>query len=280
MIDNLLNLGPVNGPLLLFGGPYGNLEATQAIRKESEHRGIPPDRVICTGDLTAYCASPVETVELIREWGIHLVMGNCEESLANNSSDCGCGFEQDSVCALRSTEWFEYTNSRITQVQRNWMKEIPRSLRFTLGAHSFLVVHGAPSSINRFVFPCTSPEVKQSELRLTDTNAVIGGHCGIPFGEQIGQQFWINTGVVGLPANDGTPDGWYLLLELIGQRICATWHRLVYDYHKARLAMQNAGLNSGYSDALSSGLWPSLDTLPQYEKNRQGIPIEPTALWI
>lgn len=280
MTDNPLDLGALDGPLLLFGGPYGNLEATQAIRTESERRKIPPDRIICTGDLTAYCASPVESVELIRDWGIHLVMGNCEESLADNSSDCGCGFEQDSVCALSSSEWFDYTNKRITQAQRDWMGELPRALRFTLGPHSFQVVHGAPSLINRFIFPSTDRDLKQSELRLADADVIIGGHCGLPFGEQIGQQFWINTGVIGLPANDGTPDGWYLLLDRVDQRLCATWHRLAYDYHKASRVMREAGLNSGYNQALSSGLWPSLDTLPEQEKSRQGVPLNPAALWL
>lgn len=278
MIDNTLNLGRLDGPLLLFGGPYGNLQATQAIRAESARHGITPDRVICSGDLTAYCAAPFETVELVRDWGIPVVMGNCEESLANNAADCGCGFDQGSVCATLATDWFGYTHRRITPVQRDWMRLLPRSIRFTLGAHSFLVVHGAPSLINRFVFPSTPQETKQSELRLAAASTVIGGHCGIPFGERVGRRFWLNTGVIGLPANDGTPDGWYLLLESAGHRISATWHRLHYDYQKAGRTMEALGLDSGYRQALSSGIWPSLDVLPSYERTRQGIPLDPSAL--
>lgn len=280
MSENLLDLGPLDGPVLLFGGPYGNLQATRAIRTEAERRGIPPERAICTGDLTAYCASPFETVELVREWGIRVVMGNCEESLANDSNDCGCGFEQDSVCALSSSEWFDYTNSRITRAQRDWMSRLPGALRFTLGSRSFRVVHGAPSRINKFVFPSTSRDEKLSELGLAGADVVIGGHCGIPFGEQIDQRFWLSSGVIGLPANDGTPDGWYLLLDRVDQRWCATWHRLAYDYHGASQVMQEAGLNSGYDRALSSGQWPSQDSLPAHERGRRGIPLDPAPLWL
>ena len=32
----------VDGPALLFGGPYSNLEATQAVLAEAARRGIPP----------------------------------------------------------------------------------------------------------------------------------------------------------------------------------------------------------------------------------------------
>ncbi|AKH21667.1 metallophosphoesterase family protein [Sedimenticola thiotaurini] len=280
LTGNQRDLGTLQGPLLLFGGPYGNLEATRAMRRTAEARGIPPRRVICNGDLTAYCASPVETVALIREWDIQLVMGNCEASLASDSDDCGCGFEQGSVCALNASKWFDYTNRRIGRSEREWMKQLPGALRFSLGQLTFLVVHGAPSRINRFVFPSTPREQKRAELDLAETEVVIGGHCGIPFGEQIDRRFWLNTGVIGLPANDGTPDGWYLLLETEGEQVRASWHRLSYDHRRASRRMGEAGLDTGYSQALINGRWPSLDILPPPEQRQQGIPLNPAKLWL
>lgn len=74
------------------------------MRAVAEQLAIPPQQVICTGDLVAYCAHPQETVELIRDWGIHIVRGNCEESLASGALDCGCGFEEGSVCSTLSVE--------------------------------------------------------------------------------------------------------------------------------------------------------------------------------
>ena len=47
----------VEGDLLFFGGPYSNLEATEALLAEAVRLGIPPERIICTGDLAAYCDS-------------------------------------------------------------------------------------------------------------------------------------------------------------------------------------------------------------------------------
>ena len=86
------DLGALEGPLLLFGGPYSNLQATRALRAEAERLGIPPARVICTGDVVAYCGDPAATVDEIRDWGCHVVLGNCEESLGRDGEDCGCGF--------------------------------------------------------------------------------------------------------------------------------------------------------------------------------------------
>ncbi len=41
------DLGLLEGPLLIFGGPYGNLPATTALRTLAEQRGIPPEHIIC-----------------------------------------------------------------------------------------------------------------------------------------------------------------------------------------------------------------------------------------
>ena len=67
-----------NAPLLVFGGPYYNLQATIAMRVEAERLGIPACNVVCTGDVVAYAAAPEQTVQLIRDWGIAVVAGNCE----------------------------------------------------------------------------------------------------------------------------------------------------------------------------------------------------------
>src|SRR5829696_1562793 len=56
----------LTGPLLLFGGPYSNLEATRAVLAEAERRQIPPERIVCTGDVVAYGADAKATVDLVR----------------------------------------------------------------------------------------------------------------------------------------------------------------------------------------------------------------------
>src|ERR1700736_6854004 len=87
-----------DGPAIVFGGPYGNLEAARALLGEGARLGIPPARIVCTGDVVAYGADPAATVDLVRAAGIHVVMGNCEESLASAAADCGCGYVPGSAC--------------------------------------------------------------------------------------------------------------------------------------------------------------------------------------
>ena len=268
-----LNLGPLPGPVLVFGGPYSNLAASLAMQKRAEELKIPPAQIICTGDVIAYCAEPQETLPLIRDWGISVVQGNCEESLGTDSPDCGCGFEDGTTCSLLSVEWYQYATRKISTDDRNWMQQLPRTLSFELVGRKIKVVHGGVEQINRFIFPSTPQAVKREELGLATSDILIGGHSGIPWGEIIENSAWLNTGAIGLPANDGTSDGWYLLLTPEGDKIRCSWQRLSYDALQAGHAMREAGLQAGYAETLATGLWPSMDILPAAEQARRGDPI-------
>jgi len=266
-----------NGPVLIFGGPYSNLAATEAMRAKAQSLNIPSERTICTGDLVAYCAEPAETVDLIREWGIPVVMGNCEESLAFDSSDCGCGFDEGSACSVLSVTWYRYATALIDESQRRWMAELPREISFHFSGFNFNVIHASVSSINQFVFESDSVADKQKQIKQAQADVIIGGHSGIPFGQKIGHQSWLNSGVIGMPANDGSCDVWYMLLEASGNGFTASWHRLVYDHELSQRNTQAAGMRE-YAQALGDGLWPSLDVLPEVERRQQGVRLQPQSL--
>jgi len=269
-----LDLGSLIGPVLVFGGPYSNLAATQAIRQRAEELDIPPNRVICTGDLIAYCAEPQETLKLVQDWGIAVVQGNCEESLGNAAADCGCGFTEGTTCSLLSVEWYQYATRKISSADRIWMRNLPKSLRFELAGRSVTVVHGGVNQINRFIFPSTPKAVKQEELDLAGSDILIGGHSGIPSAELVDNRAWINAGVIGLPANDGTPDSWFLLLNPKDNHIHFSWQRLSYAANLTQRNMRTAGLKAGYAETLLTGLWPSMGVLPAAERAQRGKPIK------
>src|SRR5690242_20065423 len=111
---------PMHGPMLVFGGPYSNLEATRALIDEARRRDIPAERIVCTGDVVAYGADAEATVAQVREAGIHVVMGNCEESLGSGAEDCGCGFAEGSACDLLSAAWFAHADKTLGAEARAW----------------------------------------------------------------------------------------------------------------------------------------------------------------
>jgi predicted phosphodiesterase len=278
-----MDLGHFDNTLLLFGGPYSNLDALLALKQQAESLSIPPENIICTGDIVAYCGQPYETVEAIREWGIHVLMGNCEESFATDAEDCGCGFTEGSSCDLLSVQWFQFANKQLKADQRMWFSQLPRHIMFTINNKKCLVVHGSVTSINQFIYHSHNTEIFHEQFQKTDADIIIGGHCGIPFTKKIDNKLWHNAGAIGMPANDGEAHTWYSLLtleknhteksDIKSSSLSIETCKLVYNHQQASNKMADSELNNGYQKALTSGLWPSMDVLPTREKQQQGIPI-------
>jgi len=273
-----MDLGELKGPVLIFGGPYSNLAATRAVRDVAESLGIPASNTICTGDTVAYCAEPDQTVATLRDWGCHVVMGNCEESLALQASDCGCGFDTGSTCSVLSVDWYRFANDALSSTHRDWMGQLPRRIRLSCAGMRFLVIHGSIDRINEFIFESDPVAIKQRQLAGADADAVVGGHCGLPFGQSLENGYWMNAGVIGMPANDGTPDGWYLLLTPVDNGVRVSWHRLRYGYQSSYDAMVEAGVSLPYAECLKTGLWPSQDVLPGAERRLRGRALAPRIL--
>ena len=274
-VDPGLELSEFNSNILVFGGPYSNYQATEAIMRVANRQGISPDNVICTGDIVAYCGEPEETVNLIRNWGCHVIMGNCEESLGFDKLDCGCGFEIGSVCETLSVDWYNHAMNQVSDDNKQWMRALPRRIRFQINALNFSVIHGGIEDMSEFIFSSTDESRKISHLKTLDADCIIGGHCGLPFGQKVDNNYWLNAGVIGMPANDGTNKGWYMLLTVESKRIVATWHNLEYDNQGAVESMVRNALPDPYRHTLMNGLWPSMSVLPEYEKSLQGKELNP-----
>lgn len=269
-----------SGSVLIFGGPYSNLEATQALIDEAARLGFTPERMICTGDVVAYAADASQTVDLVRNSVSHIIKGNCEESLANDSDDCGCGFPEGSDCSRLSNTWFQHARRQLNATDRLWMAGLLERLVLDLDGVRLAVVHGTPSRINRFVFASTGHLLKLKEIEAAGVHGVIGGHCGLPFTQSISGYLWHNSGAIGMPANDGTPRVWYSVISRTADGLSIEHRSLVYDHAAAAGKMLRAGLPEGYALALSTGIWPSCDVLPLDEIRARGRALVPgTIVW-
>jgi predicted phosphodiesterase len=265
---------PKDGPILVFGGPYSNQEATKAILNEARRQGIPTERILCTGDVVAYGPDPVETVARLRDARVTVIMGNCEEAFGWQRPDCGCGFTTASTCDRLSSAWYAYADARLTAADRAWMRALPRRLDLRLPENRRLaVVHGSPQRLNHFVFASDPWVDKAAHIHATGCVGIIAGHSGLPFTQSHDGLLWHNAGAIGMPANDGTPRVWYSLLTPHPAGLDIHTHALTYDHATTARKMRAAGLPPGYADALETGRWPSLDSLPPTEASAIGRPL-------
>ncbi|WP_299692488.1 metallophosphoesterase family protein [uncultured Tateyamaria sp.] len=254
------DLGNVTGPVLAFGGPYSNVQATRAVLALAKRHGALP---LCTGDAVAYCGAPEATVAALRAADVSMIAGNCERQLAAGAPDCGCGFDAGSVCDVMSAGWYGFAAHHVGQKTRLWMGTLPDFITFTHHGLRWGVLHGGATDIARFLWPTTDAAEYEAERDALAAwtgplDRVVAGHAGIPFERSTARGQWINAGVIGMPPHDGHPQTRYALI----QSGAVTLHRLDYDVAGAVADMRAAGLTQGYERGLESGYWPSEDVLP------------------
>lgn len=268
-MPSVKDLGPLCGDVLLFGGPYSNLQATTAMLDWADAKGIECTNRLCTGDMVAYCADPVAVLQMMQNRGGPVIAGNCEKQLADNAPDCGCGFDDGTTCSVLAKDWYAFAKQTVSQKDRGYMQGLPDWLVFRHSGKRYAVIHGGASTISRFLWS-TSPaadlasEIYNLEQEIGAVDGVICGHSGLAFDRRIGHAHWINAGVIGMPPNDATRHSEFAVLSETG----LTFHRLAFDNQTAAAAMRRVGLTQGYDQALLTGRWPSEDVLPQ-ELRRQ-----------
>nr|WP_273446413.1 arsenosugar biosynthesis-associated peroxidase-like protein [Neolewinella agarilytica] len=324
-------LGSLSGPLLIFGGAYSNLEALTALRAEAERKGIPPENVICCGDTPGYCADPAACLDLIEDWGIHAIAGNVETNLVNGTDDCGCGFGDGSRCDMFARLWYNYAANNVTARNLEYMAGLPDLLRFTYAGREVVVLHGSPRNQSEFVWRSTDADQKAQFCAAAGAEVVIGGHCGLPFAEEITitaprsadtsdelladyvrpkdasderlaersepshavaqsnianrhshiaypSPLWLNAGVIGMPANDGTPRTWFMTLDDTNG-FDYEFHALDYNHQGAKARMlDDRRLPVSYAATLTTGIWDNTEIMPSAEEAREGVALDPETI--
>lgn len=268
-MKNIKNIEKKTGKLLIFGGVYSNLQALQKMQNIAKELEIPAENIICTGDVVGYCAQPEECLQSIKDWGIHCIAGNVELQLAAEEIECGCNFSDGSRCDGFSKMWYPYAQNRISEDSLEWMQNLPEFIRFKYNDLKCAVLHGSFFNTSEFIFQSTPWEVKQRNFEGLEADVIIAGHCGIPFQSKNVEEnkYWINAGVIGMPANDGSTAVWYLTID---PNEFYQFHHFEYDFEIAAQKMEQNGLPNEYAQTLRTGLWDNCEILPKAETALQG----------
>lgn len=270
--QNTKHLGTLTGKVLLFGGVYSNLQALEQLKMIAEQENIAPENIICTGDIAGYCADPEECQQMVRQWGVHCIAGNVEIQLREGLEDCGCDFSVDSRCDLFAKQWYPYAQKQTSSETIEWLKSMPEFLRFDYYGKKCLVVHGSYFHTSEFVFKSTPWKEKEKNFAATGADVILAGHCGLPFNDLQNGKHWLNPGVIGMPANDGTTRVWYMILDSDQDGTFSFVHRsFEYDHEETFARMLETELPIAYAKTLTSGLWDNNDILPEEETVAQGV---------
>jgi hypothetical protein len=260
---------PVEGPwsrIAVFGGVYNNHLALMELLEDATRRGA--EAIYCLGDLGGFGPHPEKVRPLLAEGGVLAIQGNYEESLASGREDCNCGYTdpRDNHFAEIS---YGYTARSCSPGFRAWMGELPRRRRIRVGGRELLLVHGSPRRVNEFLFHSTAPvpflEVLLDQNRcdgILCTHTGLHWHRRLPSGRDV-----VNVGVIGRPANDGSPHVWYAMLEEREGGIGVELVPLPYDHFGLAAEMLAEGLPEEFVETILTGWWTTcLEILPARER--------------
>ncbi len=266
--------GQVSRKLLLYGGVYSNLQALEKLKAIAEKQGIPPENCICTGDIVGYCAQPEETVQLFKIWGTHSIAGNVEKQLSEGAEDCGCDFREGSRCDGFSQLWYSYAQSKLSKNSLEVLEALPDYITFQYAGKKMTVLHGSYSNISEFIYKSSPWDVKESSFTATASDVIIAGHCGLPFHSEQDGKLWLNPGVIGMPANDGSTEVWYAILDDSNGKLSYKHHTFAYNYKLTSKLMLNGLLPEEYARTIVTGIWDNTEILPSVESGMQGFGIK------
>ncbi|MEZ4803611.1 MAG: metallophosphoesterase family protein [Gelidibacter sp.] len=273
MDKKIEHIGKLSGKILLFGGVYSNLQALEQLKIIAEGNRILPENCICTGDLVGYCAQPEETIRLFKLWGAKSIAGNVEIQLREGAKDCGCDFRKGSRCDGFSQLWYPYAQSRLSKRSLDFIATLPDHIQFKYAGKQVMVVHGSYFNTSEFIFKSTPWQNKKPNFSVNNSEVIIAGHCGLPFHHQHENLLWLNPGVIGMPANDGTPSVWYAILDDSNGAFNLKHHRMEYNHKLTSKLMHNGLLPEEYARTIITGIWDNTEILPAVESGLQGFGI-------
>ena len=259
----------VEGPFLrvaVFGGVYSNSHGLEALLDDAESRGA--EAVYCLGDLSGFGPHPEKVRPLLEQGQVRNIQGNYEVSLAGGREDCNCGYTdpRDNHFARIS---YDYTSRNCSDEFRAWMGALPQRRRILVGERELLLVHGSPRKVNEFLFSSTAPiPFLEWLLDQERCDGCLGTHTGLHWHRQLpsGRDV-VNVGVIGRPANNGTTNVWYALLEARGAELAVEMVPLRYDHQALAAEMRREGLPHEFIETILTGWWTTcLEILPARER--------------
>lgn len=235
---------------------HSNGDALDAVARELDR--VRPDRVVHLGDLVGYNAEPEKCVR----WA----MANCSDGILGNHDAVVCGKAGGEFFhrpALQAARW---SARQMEAPELGYLAGLP--VRTTIPG-GILLVHGAPSDPDRYLFLLEDAEQEMDLLAGTeDIRVVLYGHTHLPaafvrradgnavsaplegFHLEEGDVAMLNPGSVGQP-RDRDPRSSFLLFDTGSG--AASWIRVAYDVDRSRRKVLEAGLPAFFATRLVDG---------------------------
>lgn len=236
----------------ILGDIHSNIDALNVVLDDCRSQGVTD--FLCTGDVVGYNACPHECLEIIRDLGCPVVMGNHDHYVSSVQN-----LEDFNPHAAAVIEW---TREQLTEEEMNYLANLP-FVKTTMG---ITLVHSTMDVPENFGYVF---DHLQAEAHFTHqvTPLCFHGHTHCPmiyekqlsavyridaqdFRLPIGRKYFVNVGSVGQP-RDGDPRAAYAIYEPKSRAL--SFRRLDYDVAAAQERIRLAGLPERLAERLEVG---------------------------
>lgn len=228
---------------------HGNKHALEAVLADVDRVG--PDVVFCLGDLVGYGAFPNEVIELIRSRGIPTVMGNYDDGVGFERSDCGCAYVTPEARALGDLS-FAWTKKHTSADNKAFLRGLFRYIRSESQGRRIALVHGSPRKINEYVYADRPKKNLEHIVDAAQADILVFGHTHLPYEKKVGETILVNVGSVGKP-KDGDFRAGYAIVHIQDVDVQVDFRRVDYDVDQAANAIRLSDLPDHFADLLESG---------------------------
>jgi diadenosine tetraphosphatase ApaH/serine/threonine PP2A family protein phosphatase len=247
---------------------HGNYEALNAVLSDIDEQQA--DKIFCLGDLVGYGPHPHAVVEMIRSLDIPTCVGCWDEDIVEGLNSCECSYP--SVLAeKRGRLAHEWTNSQIFPETREYLAQLPHSLR----EDNMCFVHGSPHSNHEYLLPTMDAFAALERVLSSGADLLFCGHTHVPYTrtldagemqvkvkgpsveEEKSLSFTaplkriVNVGSVGEPRH-GRPNATYVIYDVDADRVIL--REVEYDYQATCAAIIDKGLPPIFAWRLARGL--------------------------
>lgn len=184
----------------LIADIHGNADALEAVLRDASECGV--SEFLVAGDLVGYYYDIEHVLELLKSWKWHAVRGNHEEMLKLWRREI-----QHERLYEKYGSGFSVTCKKLTAEQLDFLENLPHPQELLKCGKRVLLCHGAPWSVEEYVYPDASSAKKEC-MAEGGHDIVVFGHTHYPVLWNIGNVTVVNPGSVGQPRDYGLSASW------------------------------------------------------------------------
>ncbi|HBC85901.1 MAG TPA: metallophosphoesterase [Lentisphaeria bacterium] len=240
----------------IIGDIHGNIEALSSTYEALQEAGC--QKIVCTGDIVGYCASPAECIDFVRDKKILSIRGNHDHYTTQKNTDWNI-----QPYAKQVIQW---TQNTLPEDYLAWLDTLP----YQLEVEGVQFVHSSLESLDGKTWPyILSAQSALFHFFLQTTKFCFYGHTHIPLifilnrgnvtiemltsrslAKAKGEKFLLNSGSVGQPRDfDSRASAVIFDTKKLDLRLI----RVKYNIEQAQLKILAAGLPGQLAERLSAG---------------------------